>query len=171
MIDLDYLHMMAQYNRWMNEKLYASCAQLSDAQRRADRGAFFKSVHGTLLHLLMADLLWMRRLRGIGLEGLQEELALHDEFAALSARRAAADAELLTWLGGLDPAALTMTLSWHSQAYGRTFTHPRWQLLVHFFNHQTHHRGQLTTLLMQYGIDPGATDLTVSPGCFADLPH
>ena len=56
--------MFAAYNAWANERLYDAAAQLSDADYRADRGAFFKSVHGTLNHLLIGDRIWMRRFTG-----------------------------------------------------------------------------------------------------------
>ena len=163
MIDATYCQLMADYNRWMNQSLYACAAQLSDAQRREDRGAYFKSVHGTLNHLLYGDLAWMYRFTGRPLDGLNPEDGLRGDFTQLQARRVALDAEIGTWAAGVDPAWLAADFSYLSMAYQQRYTRPAWALVTHFFNHQTHHRGQLTTLLMQFGIDPGVTDLPMLP--------
>ena len=154
---------MAAYNRWMNEKLYACAAQLSDAQRKEDRGAFFKSVHGTLNHLLYGDLAWLYRFTGRSLEGLDPGAGLYDDFERLQQRRLELDAELSDWAAGLTPQWLDADFTYYSQAYAAHFTRPAWLLVVHLFNHETHHRGQITTLLSQLGIDVGATDLPVMP--------
>jgi len=163
MIDLAYARMMTRYNRWMNQRLYAHCAGLSDAARKQDCAAFFKSIHGTLNHLLYGDLAWLYRFTGRTLEGLDPRAGLYDDFADLSRRRAELDEELIAWAESLDAHWLAADFSYYSQAYGQRFTRPAWTLLVHLFNHQTHHRGQLTTLLSQFGIDPGITDLPMLP--------
>ena len=155
--------LMATYNRWMNEKLYAACAGLSDEERKRDRGAFWKSIHSTLNHLLWGDHAWMGRFNGKSYPAPAVGEDLHDGFDDLRAARVAMDAEILAWAGSLTPAWLAEPMTWTSRLYGFTQTHPRWVQVTHMFNHQTHHRGQVHTLLTQLGIDIGATDVTLLP--------
>ncbi len=159
MIDLEYCRLMARYNRWMNQQLYGHCAALDDGARKQDRGAFFKSIHGTLNHLLYGDLAWLYRFTRFSLDGLDPSAGLYDDFAALRQRREALDQELIDWVESLDAQWLATDFTYYSKAYRSDFTRPAWLLVTHLFNHQTHHRGQLTTLLSQLGIDPGVTDL------------
>ncbi|HEX2872396.1 MAG TPA: DinB family protein [Polyangiaceae bacterium] len=153
--------LMAEYNRWMNEKLYAAAASLSDDQRKADLGAFFKSIHATFEHILHADTLWMKRFRGEPLKAAAPGFA-YPEFDALRAVRQERDQELLDWSATLTDDWLKGEYSWTSVA-GRVFTSPAFAVVSQIFNHQTHHRGQITTLLMQQGIDPGVTDIPMLP--------
>jgi len=164
MVTPDYCVLMARYNRWQNRKLYELCAQLSDAERRADRGAFFGSVHGTLNHLLYGDLAFLSRFTGDQPEAPPLGAELVEDFDALRATRERLDARLLDWCGGLSESWLRELLTYTSNVDGASRTRPRWQLVVHLFNHQTHHRGQLSTLLHQLGRDPGSTDLPFLPG-------
>jgi uncharacterized damage-inducible protein DinB len=154
----------ASYNRWMNERLYACSAGLSDSDRKRDRGAFFRSIHGTLNHGLHGDRLWMARFTGkeYRVESLDEEL--YSDFVELQRERAATDAAIDAYAAGLDDAALAGTLRYRSVVNPAPRELPLWLALTHFFNHQTHHRGQLTTLLHQAGVDPGVTDLIWLPG-------
>jgi uncharacterized damage-inducible protein DinB len=154
---------MARYNAWMNEQLYAAAATLDDAARKADRGAFFGSLHATLDHILLGDRAWMNRLAARDYPMTPIGQPLYDDFDALRAARVAMDADILGWTGGLSEAWLAEPLTWTSVLYGKTFTHPRWGLVQHLFNHQTHHRGQATTLLAQAGVDYGATDMPAGP--------
>lgn len=160
MIDRNYALRMAAYNRWMNQNLYACAARLTDEQRREDRGAFFKSLHGTFEHLVSTDTIWMDRFKHRQV-GPMKPLGL--SFEALRSRRTALDEEIVEWAGSLEGAWLAGDFSYYSYAYAAHYSKPGWQLAAHLFNHQTHHRGQATTLLMQFGIDPGPTDLLVSP--------
>jgi uncharacterized damage-inducible protein DinB len=162
MIDAAWCSLMARYNRWMNQKLYAVCAQLSPAEYKEDRGAFFGSAHGTLNHLLCADTIWMRRFQGRPIDGLSLGMEFHPELEALCAMRDIFDQEIVTWAEGLSVEWLAADFSYTRMA-GGSYTVPAWQLVTHMFNHQTHHRGQLTTLLSQFGIDPGVTDLAAMP--------
>jgi uncharacterized damage-inducible protein DinB len=148
---------MAAYNRWMNERLYAVVAPLSDEERRRDRGAFFGSIHGTLNHLLLADRVWIGRLHGepITITSLDQEL--YADFEQLRAERQRSDGHLERWMAELGPEQLDETVTYQSR-FG-PFSHPLWFALSHLFNHQTHHRGQLTTLLAQLKLDYGSTDL------------
>jgi uncharacterized damage-inducible protein DinB len=154
---------MAAYNRWMNERLYALCAALGDAERKRDRGAFFRSVHGTLNHLLYGDRAWMSRFLGrdLGWNGPADEL--YADFDGLRAARATLDGLIEDWAAGLEERWLAADFTYTSRIDGRTRTFPAWLLVTHLFNHQTHHRGQLTTLLSQLGVDPGVTDLPWLP--------
>lgn len=163
MITREHAQLMAEYNRWMNAKLYAAAATLTDAERKADRGAFFKSIHGTLVHLLVADLAWYYRFTGQSLDGLPDEAARCADFVHLCARRVAVDADLEAWAATLQADWLAADFTYYSAAYAAQFTRPAWLLVAHLFNHETHHRGQITTLLSQLGIDIGATDLLVLP--------
>lgn len=163
MIDREYCSMLARYNRWMNERLYALCAELDDAERRRDLGAFFRSVHGTLNHLLWADLMWLSRFTGRPRPTTRIDEPVHEDFEALCRERVAVDREISEWAGTIDEAWLAAPFTWVSGADRSERTQPAWLLVVHFFQHQTHHRGQLTTLLMQLGRDPGVTDLPWMP--------
>lgn len=154
---------MASYNQWMNSKLYAACVTLSDEQRRRDVGAFFKSIHGTLNHILLADRIWMGRFTGnpIHVKALDEEL--YSDFQELTAAREREDARIIDWIGGLPEEWISGTLSYTGIVSPQVRSYPKWFALVHFFNHQTHHRGQVTTLLSQQGVDFGVTDLLMLP--------
>jgi len=154
---------MAAYNQWMNERLYAMCAGLSDAERRQDRGAFFKSIHGTLNHLLLADSVWMGRFLGqpFTVTGLDQEL--YHDFAELARARHGMDAAIVRWAGSLTESVLAGELAYASIVNPRPRKYEYWLAATHFFNHQTHHRGQLTTLLSQCGLDVGVTDLIQLP--------
>ena len=155
---------MAQYNRWMNERLYECCAGMPDAERKRDVGAFFKSVHGTLNHLLLGDRIWLGRFLGkpFAVSSLAQEL--YADFDALRGERAAVDRVIDDWAGGLTAQDLERELSYTSVVSPRLRRYPLWFAAAQFFNHQTHHRGQLTALLFQRGIDPGVTDLIWLPG-------
>ena len=150
---------MAQYNRWMNERLYELCSRLSDEERKRDVGAFFKSIHGTLNHLLLGDRIWLGRFLGepFAVASLAQEL--HSDFAELWIERSRTDATIIDWAGSLTSADLAGELAYTSVVNPKPRRYPFWFAVAHFFNHQTHHRGQLTTLLVQCGLDPGVTDL------------
>ena len=163
MITAAYGVAMAQYNAWMNQRLYALCAGLPDTERRRDRGAFFKSIHGTLNHIVYADLAFLSRFTGDPPQVPELGVDLYADFAALQAARHALDDRLCDWSATLQDDWLQEPLTYISKVDGRRRTVPRWVLVVHVFNHQAHHRGQLTTLLMQRGIDPGVTDLIWLP--------
>jgi uncharacterized damage-inducible protein DinB len=164
MIDAEYCLTMARYNAWMNERLYDVCARISDAERRRDLGAFFGSVHGTLNHLVYGDLAWLSRFTGDPPEIPPLGKELYADFAELRSVREALDARMIVWSLGLSEQWLAAPFAYTSKVDGATRTLPAWILVTHLFNHQTHHRGQLTTLLKQLGYDPGVTDLPFVPG-------
>ena len=164
-ITTGYCALMARYNMWQNASLYAAADALDDAARRADRGAFFGSIHGTFSHLLWADTIWMSRLGGwvAPARGIAGSAALYPDWEPLNAARVAADRRILEWAGRLTAAALEVELSFHSGALKRDVTRPMAPCVAHFFNHQTHHRGQVHAMLTAAGAQPGDTDLFVMP--------
>jgi uncharacterized damage-inducible protein DinB len=161
---LDTFRTMARYNRWMNERLYAVCAEIPDGERKRDRGAFFKSIHGTFNHLLLGDRLWLGRFlhRSFPVDSLDQEL--YADFHALRAERERTDEEILDFGESLDEEALARDFRFTTIVDPREQVFPFRHVLLHFFNHQTHHRGQVTTLIKQAGYEPGVTDLMWLPG-------
>jgi len=167
----DNYRFLARYNRWFNERLYAACEQLPDAERRRDRGAFFGSIHASLEHLVWGDKTWLQRFaaQGVRFESLPPGLLalpagataatpLHAQWADLKAERARLDAAIEAWAQEM-PGDFAQRTMRYANTKGVRREHPMWKALTHFFNHQAHHRGQVTTLLMQAGVDPGVTDL------------
>ena len=163
MIEPAWCQTMAEYNRWMNGKLYAACADIPDAERKADRKAFFKSIHSTLNHILWGDRVWFGRFieRDFGLPGVGVDL--YTDFGELRRERQTTDDEIVAWASGLDSSWLAEQLTWTSKLNRITRSMPRWVLVTQFFNHQTHHRGQVSTLIAQLGHDLGPTDLPWLP--------
>ena len=161
---------LARYNTWMNDKVYRAARSLSNEKRREDLGAFFKSVHGTLNHLLLADRVWMGRFAGdkeafasrdvtgnvIVATALSQEL--YADFDELTQERHRTDESIEAFFDALDAERLSAPFRYQTMA-GKPQEHVFWWALSHFFNHQTHHRGQVTTLLTQLGVDVGVTDL------------
>jgi uncharacterized damage-inducible protein DinB len=149
MIDAGYVRLMARYNRWQNESLYGVADALSDADRRRARGAFFGSIHATLNHLLWADRIWMSRFADVPRPpgGIPESVALHESWEELKRERATFDAVIVGWADALEASWPDGNLTYYSGVAKRDLTRPRAELLLHFFNHQTHHRGQAHALL------------------------
>jgi uncharacterized damage-inducible protein DinB len=152
---------MAAYNGMMNTRLYAAAAALTDPARRMDRGAFWHSIHGTFSHLLWADTMWMSRFAGSNkpTRGLAESDQEYGDFAAMAEARAATDAAIIVWAATLEAAWLSRNQTWFSAAAQREMTASRHLLLMHVFNHQTHHRGQAHAMLTAAGQKTGDTDL------------
>lgn len=150
--------LMAEYNTWANARLYRMASQLSDEQLRRDVGAYFKSLHGTLNHLLVADRIWMRRLTGTGEAPTRLDAILFEDLAGLSEARRAEDERIERFVKGLSDAQLEATFEYRTLK-GAAMQQPLRETLAHVFNHQTHHRGQVSTLLFQAGHDVGVTDL------------
>ena len=139
--------MFASYNAWCNERLYAAAAKLTDADYRADRGAFFKSMHGTLNHLLVGDRIWMRRFTGVGQQPPSLDAILYYKFAALQAARRSQDTLISRYVARLSEADLAGTIRYRTIVNPVEIVQTLSPALDHFFNHQTHHRGQAHTLL------------------------
>jgi uncharacterized damage-inducible protein DinB len=163
MITPDYCQTMARYNQWMNQRLYAVCSSIDDVERKRDRGAFFGSIHSTLNHLLYADIAWLNRFqqRESSLPAMGQDL--YPDFDDLQRHREQFDRELLDWTRHLSADWLAQPFEFTSKVDGQTRIRPTWLLVTQVFNHQTHHRGQITTLLSQAGYDYGVTDLPWLP--------
>jgi uncharacterized damage-inducible protein DinB len=145
----------------MNRRLYDAAARLTDAQRREARGAFWGSIHGTLSHLLWGDQAWMSRFDGWPMPPvkIKQSGGMVEDFAELQRQRVDADTRISAWAGRVDDAWLAQDLVWFSQAAGKELRAPRGFLITHFFNHQTHHRGQAHAMITACGEQTGDTDL------------
>ena len=163
MIDRAYVVVMARYNAWQNENLYGAAATLSDEARRQDRGAFFGSIHGTLCHILWADSIWLSRLAGTPKPSVpgSESSRMIAAWEELVAERRKTDALIEDWAANLPPDWLTGDLTWISGVSHREFSKPKALAVMHVFNHQTHHRGQVNAMLTAAGVKPGDTDLVL----------
>jgi uncharacterized damage-inducible protein DinB len=148
----------ARYNAWANERLLAAASGLSEVDYRADRGAYFRSVHGTLSHILVGDRIWMRRLTGEGPVPDRLDAILHDDRDELAAARRREDARIIAYVDGLDEAALAAMVPYRNMA-DEAFEQPVAVILAHLFNHQTHHRGQIHAMLTGLGREAPALDL------------
>ena len=166
----EHIRQMAAYNTWMNERLYQAAAQLPDEAIGVERGAFFGSILGTLNHLAAADLIWLRRFTAhpAGFQALHALAALPQP-ARLDEPLAADIRELAALRRRLDACIEALALEIREEQLERPLSYRNMKgvaarknffaLLMHLFNHQTHHRGQASTLLSQAGVDIGVTDL------------
>lgn len=139
--------MFAGYNAWANARVFEAAEALTDTDYRANRGAFFGSVHGTLNHLLVTDHIWMRRFTGAGDAPDRLDAILFEQFDALRQARVAEDARIVRYIAGLDDSALHGTITYQRVSTPDGVTQPLMTALAHWFNHQTHHRGQVHALL------------------------
>lgn len=154
-----YLTLLADYNEWANAKLFAACIHLSDAELAADRGAYFRSILGTLNHVLVADRLWLARIEGrTDADIVALDQILHETFTDLRDARELWDRNLIAMAADMSPNRLRGVLKYRTSKGDEQAT-PMAVVLGHVFNHQTHHRGQVHTLLSQEGKQPPAMDL------------
>ena len=154
-----YLVGMAAYNAWMNGKVYDAAARLSPEEIARDRGAFFKSILGTLNHLLFADLIWIGRFKEGRPRVTDPDATRHGDLKSLRSARTALDGEIQEWAGSIDEAWLARTLTFKSVLGDLAFDFPAWMMVVHMFNHQTHHRGQCHMTLTALGKPSLSLDL------------
>lgn len=164
--------LMATYNQWMNAKIYQAANSLSDEELAVDRKAFFGSILGTLNHLVAGDTVWLKRFAThpanyLALEPIRQLPAprnlnelLFSNIRELSAHRVWLDQVIVDWSRSITESDLDHILNYSSMK-GVPADKDFYGLLMHFFNHQTHHRGQVTTLLSQAGVDTGDTDLVI----------
>lgn len=168
LVEPGYVRTMAAYNATMNTRLYDAAARLPDAVRRADRGAFWKSLHGTLSHLVWADHIWMARFDGWEKTAVvqQDSGDMFASFEEMHAARQDADVRIKDWASRVSDAWTEGNITWKSGTTGMEMTMPAGYLVMHFFNHQTHHRGQAHALITAAGEKTGDTDLLgmVPPG-------
>ncbi|HEU5022542.1 MAG TPA: DinB family protein, partial [Bryobacteraceae bacterium] len=134
---------LAYYNRIANERLYEACAQLSDEEYRKPRAGSFGSIHGLLNHILLGDTVWLARFEGGGSTTPALNSVLYDKFPALRAARAAHDARIEAFFAALTDDALSRSLPYVNNQ-GKNYVESAPVAFSHFFNHQTHHRGQIT---------------------------
>ena len=170
----DNYRFLAKYNGWINARVLAASDALGDEARKVERGAFFGSIHRTLNHLLVADQIWLGRFAASGVahdlcftalkgvldlpEGCGLDTELFADWAGVKAKRLALDGAIESWVADL-PEDFPDVVMRYSNSKGTERAHPAWQAMTHFFNHQTHHRGQVTALIAQAGGDVGITDL------------
>tara|TARA_R110000787_G_scaffold57667_24_gene131649 strand:- start:2678 stop:3217 length:540 start_codon:yes stop_codon:yes gene_type:complete len=165
-----HFELLAEYNQWMNQKVYEAAEKLAPGEVDADRGAFFSSILGTLNHIVVADTIWLRRFMTMpSQEAMRKSLPIwpnpqalndtvFDRIGPLWAHRQNVDYHIRLWVSAFTEADLSYVLE-YSNTKGELKHQVFSVLLLHFFNHQTHHRGQVTTLLNQRGVDLGSTDL------------
>lgn len=159
----NYYELMAEYNKWMDGKIYAVCAEIPDEERKKDMGAFFKSIHGTLNHIYFGDIAWLERLRDNKFTPRKLGVDLFDDYSELRAAQEKMDDEILDWSRTINEDFLKTPYNYVNNVDLKLKILPTWVLVTHMFNHQTHHRGQLTTLMKQLGYDPGITDIPWLP--------
>jgi uncharacterized damage-inducible protein DinB len=148
---------LAAYNRWANRRMYDDAASLPDETRKRPAGLFFGSLHGTLNHLLVADYIWMRRFTGDGPEPQRLNQILYDDFTELRAARGREDERIFEFVTATDGYDRVLS---YQNSKGKTFLQELGPALTHFFNHQTHHRGQVHAGLTIAGIpEPASLDL------------
>jgi uncharacterized damage-inducible protein DinB len=165
MINPGYVLTMARYNAWQNKQMMAAMAGMTEDALHADRGAFFGSILATANHILWADTMWMARFQGLeppggGIEG---STTLHPTYAVWSAERFRMDGRILLWAEKLHALDLVGDLSWYSGFMKSHVTRPKGALIMHMFNHQTHHRGQIHAMLTGAGVKAPVSDLFFMP--------
>jgi len=164
------LQLMSQYNQLMNQKIYSASDRLSETEIKRDRGAFFGSILGSLNHIYVADIIWLKRFAThprpyLSLDQLPElssytELGqtVADNLSAMTEIRQKLDITIINWCQEIKPEDLETNLQ-YKNTKGNPYCKNFGQLIHHFFNHQTHHRGQISTLISQQGLELGVTDL------------
>ena len=155
---LRHFRMLAVYNRLANRRLYDACARLTDEERKRRRPAFFGSIHGTLNHLLVGDRIWLARFSGEEVPSTGLDAVLHEGFAELREAREREDARIEEFVAGIDEEFLGGTIRYENNE-GRIVEDPVGVLLPHFFNHETHHRGQIHGMLSGTDVPPPVLDL------------
>lgn len=150
--------MLARYNTLANCQLYEACAQLSDAERQRIRPAFFKSIHGTLNHIVVGDRIWLTRFEGKQIPSTRLDAILYEDFDQLKQARVVEDKRIESFAAGLTEEFLGSTIQYVNNA-GKVCIDPVELLVAHFFNHQTHHRGQIHDMLTQTEIAPPSLDM------------
>jgi uncharacterized damage-inducible protein DinB len=165
MIDVSYVRQMADYNQWQNRNVLASADSLDETALDADRGAFFGSIRRTMSHILWADLMWLHRFTGSAPpEGPFGESAEHaGSWRDIMADRPEIDRRIIDWSRGIDPAWLRGELEWWAGSSGSMMRRPCAAAVVHLFNHQTHHRGQVHAMLTAAGARTEPTDVIAMP--------
>lgn len=164
--------LMAEYNSWMNEKIYSICKQIPHEKLHQNLGAFFLSIIGTLNHILVADIIWLKRfsdhpknyssldyIRSIKKPHSLNQI-IYDRIEDLTLEREKIDQIIKDFILEITEEDLENSFSYKNMK-GEHFNKKFSYIILHFFNHQTHHRGQVSTLLSQLNLELGITDLLV----------
>lgn len=154
-----HFEMFAAYNRWANQRIYEAAAAVTDEEFGSDSGVFFKSLMGTLNHILVADRIWMKRFTGQGEAPTSLDTILHPELARLRAAREMEDARIVEWIASLSAKSLSGRFTYMPITDMRIISQRLAPALAHFFNHQTHHRGQAHAVLTALGQPSPVLDL------------
>ena len=166
MIDPAYVQTMAKYNRWQNTQMSKVLLGTSTAVLTLNRRAFFSSIFGTLNHLLWGDRLWMSRFDPTLTApkvGVAESVALTKDIRAWNTERKATDRIISDWARDVRAVTLRSNLTFHSITLNEELERPLAQCVSHFFNHQTHHRGQIHAMMTAAGLDAPVSDLILMP--------
>lgn len=162
MITPTYARYMAGFNAEMDRRFIEASLRLTDAQRREDRGAFWKSILGTFNHILWVDHVWLNRLTGSPMPpGIRDDSGTYfDDFDAFVEARDDANARIAEWAKGVTQEFLDSDCIWFK---GRPdeFVTPYSVLVAHMYTHQVHHRGQIHALLTSFGEDTSDTSMWV----------
>ena len=143
----------------MNDRIYEICSSLTDDVLQKDMGLFFGSIHKTLDHILYGDIAWLLRFEKKENQVPELNQLLYSDFIELTKQRKEWDAKIINWADSVNDTWLLRDFTYSSKVDGKQRIKKAWLLATHMFNHQTHHRGQLTTALNQIGYDCGVTDL------------
>lgn len=158
-MDIAYFQTLAAYNAWANRRLYNAVGRLQPGEFEAERPAFFRSIRGTLNHILIGDRVWLAHMQGTTSGADRLDAILYDDLAGLRAAREAEDERIERLFAAFDEATLGRSLTYTTISAPKTFTTPMPFVFGHFFNHQTHHRGQVHGLLSQTAVKPPVLDL------------
>ena len=142
-----YFLMLAHYNQWANQKLFSILTTLTEEQLNQDCGAYFKSLMQTANHLLVGDLLWFERIKGAVASNYALDEILYPQIMSLIPARFEHDQCLIGFFNEYDEAAFNRFITYIRR--GQTYTEPLIEILAHLFNHQTHHRGQMHSMVFQ----------------------
>ncbi len=156
-----HFRMFAAYNKWANSRIYEAASELSADELERNTGAFFKSMMGTLNHLVVADRIWMKRFTGEGDAPTALDATVHRDFAKLRAARGVEDERIIKWVGSLAAKDFSGRFTYTTVSDMRTISQRLAPALDHFFNHQTHHRGQAHMILTALGKPSVSLDLVL----------
>ena len=160
MISLEAMRELFDYNYWARDRQMEACAALTEEQLRHPMGGSFPSVRDTLAHLVAVEWLWLERWQGRSPKALPPP----EEFptlAAISVRWATVERNMREYLAGLAEEALLLPMTC-TGTRGNVWTYPLWRMHMHLLNHQSYHRGQVTTLLRQLGAVPARIDFLLA---------
>jgi uncharacterized damage-inducible protein DinB len=154
----EHFQMLAAYNRIANERICVACAELSDSEYKMPRQGSFGSIHGLLNHILLGDGIWIARFEGGGAATPPLNTVLFEDFSGLRAARIAQDAWIESFFAKL-PADFSGWSFPYVNNKGKDYVERADVAFSHFFNHQTHHRGQVHVMLSQTTVAAPSLDL------------